>query len=322
MKALSVHLTDICNSKCSFCIVDSPFVQDDSISRKRVSRFLRDNADKGFEAVNIHGGEATIRRDFLDILDEIKDLGYPTVLLQTNGRKLAHIKYAQTLIDKGVSLFIVSMHGATGLTQDRISKSLGSFDQAVRGVRNVKSLGAKIRTNSVVCKDNYTELPQIAELCMDLGADHVNISALHTAGTALRNFWEVTPKYDDIQPYVLAAVDRVVARDRVITLEGFPYCSIPGYEQYMIDWKANQFKMLYRKFVFEDYENYMDANSRVKDARCGGCAYNNDCGGVYKEYAELVGWDEFHPVRPQPVVPVIPQQSGPAASPAETAPAA
>ncbi|HEY3872219.1 MAG TPA: radical SAM protein [Actinocrinis sp.] len=298
MKALSVHLTDICNSKCSFCIVDSPYVTDDSISRKRVSRFLRENADKGFEAVNIHGGEPTIRRDFLEILDEIRELGYPTVLLQTNGRKLAHMNYARTVVDKGVGLFIVSMHGARGLTQDRISKSLGSFDQAVRGIRNVKELGVRIRTNSVVCRDNFTELPDIADLCMDLGADHVNISALHTAGTALRNFEEVTPRYDEIQPYVLEAVDRAVRRERVITLEGFPYCAIPGYEKYMIDWAANQFKMLYRTFVFEDYENYMDANSRVKDERCGQCAHNDKCGGVYKEYAELIGWDEFHPVTP------------------------
>jgi MoaA/NifB/PqqE/SkfB family radical SAM enzyme len=298
MKALSVHLTDICNSKCSFCIVDSPFVKDDSISRKRVSRFLQDNAGKGFEAVNIHGGEATIRRDLLEILDEIRDLGYPTVWLQTNGRKMSHMKYAQQLVDRNVSLFIVSMHGATALTQDRISKSLGSFEQAVKGLRNIKELGAGIRTNSVVCTDNFTEVPDIATLCMDLGADHVNLSALHTAGTAFRNFWEVTPRYDEIQRYVFEAVDRAVARDRMITLEGFPYCAIPGYEQYMIDWKANKFKMLYRKYVFEDYENYMDANSRVKDERCGGCAHNDSCGGVYKEYAEMIGWDEFHPVTP------------------------
>ena len=300
MKALSVHLTDICNSKCSFCIVDSPFVKDDSISRKRVSRFLRENADKGFEGVNIHGGEATIRRDFLEILDEIRELGYPAVFLQTNGRKLARMEYARTVVDKGVSRFIVSMHGATALTQDRIAKSIGSFEQAVRGMRNVRELGAKIRTNSVVCNDNYTEIPEIAELCLDLGADHVNISALHTSGTALRNFWDVTPRYDAIQPYVFEAVDRVVRRGGVITLEGFPYCSIPGYEQYMIDWQSNQFKMLYRTYVFDDYERYMDANARVKDERCGGCAHNADCGGVYKEYAEMIGWDEFHPVTPAP----------------------
>jgi MoaA/NifB/PqqE/SkfB family radical SAM enzyme len=296
MKALSVHLTDICNSKCSFCIVDSPHIKEDSISRKRVSRFLRENADKGYEAVNIHGGEATIRRDFLEILDEIGELGYPTVYLQTNGRKLSHMKYARTVVDKGVSLFIVSMHGATGLTQDRISKSLGSFEQAVKGIKNVSELGANIRTNTVACKDNFTELPEIADLCVDLGADHVNISALHTAGTAFRNFWEVTPRYDEIQPYVFEAVDRVARRERAITLEGFPYCAIPGYEKYMIDWSENQFKMLYRAFVFEDYENYMDSNSRVKDARCSGCAFNEVCGGVYKEYAEMIGWDEFQPV--------------------------
>jgi MoaA/NifB/PqqE/SkfB family radical SAM enzyme len=295
MKALSVHLTDICNSKCSFCIVDSPFVQEDSISRKRVSRFLKDNADKGFEAVNIHGGEATIRKDFLEILDEIRDLGYPTVFLQTNARKLARMDYARTVMDKGVSLFIISMHGATAVTQDRIAKSLGSFDQAVRGIRNVSELGAQIRTNSVVCKDNYTELPEIVDLCVELGAHHVNLSALHTSGTAFRNFWEVTPRYEEIQRYVFEAVDRGVRAERVVTLEGFPHCAIPGYQKYMIDWAENQFKMLYRTFVFEDYERYMDTITRVKDERCGGCAQNDTCGGVYKEYAELIGWDEFRP---------------------------
>jgi MoaA/NifB/PqqE/SkfB family radical SAM enzyme len=298
VKALSVHLTDICNSKCNFCIVDSPFVKDDSISRKRVSRFLRENADKGFEAVNIHGGEATIRKDFLEILDEIQGLGYPTVLLQTNGRKLARMEYAKTVVSKNVSLFIVSLHGARALTQDRIAKALGSFEQAVKGIRNVKELGALVRTNSVVCKDNFTEVPDIVDLCLDLGADHVNLSALHTSGTALRNFWDVTPRYDEIQPYVFEAVDRAMRRGKMVTLEGFPYCSIPGYEQYMIDWKQNQFKMLYRTFVFEDYENYMDGNARVKDERCGGCAHNGSCGGVYKEYAEAIGWDEFQPVTP------------------------
>lgn len=298
MKALSVHLTDICNSKCNFCIVDSPFVKDDSISRKRVSRFLRDNAGKGYEAVNIHGGEATIRRDLLDILDEIRELGYPTVLLQTNGRKMGRMAYAQELVNRNVGTFIVSMHGATALTQDRISKSLGSFAQAVQGIRNVKELGSKVRTNSVVCKDNFTELPEIVDLCLDLDVDHINLSALHTAGTALRNFWEVTPRYDEIQSYVFEAVDRAVRRDRVVTLEGFPYCAIPGYEKYMINWQENQFKMLYRTLIFEDYEAFMDGNARVKDERCGGCAHNQSCGGVYKEYAEFVGWDEFHPVTP------------------------
>lgn len=304
MKALSVHLTDICNSKCNFCIVDSPHVSTDSIVRGRVSRFLKSNAGQGFEAVNLHGGEATIRRDFLEILQEIRDLGYPTVFLQTNARKLALMKFARQVVDLGVSLFIVSLHGATALTQDRIAGSIGSFDQALKGIRNVKELGAKVRTNSVVSKDNFTEIPEIVDLCLDLGADHINLSALHTSGTALRNFWDVTPRYDEIQPFVLEAIDRAVRRDATITLEGFPYCTVPGYEKYMIDWHENKFKMLYRTFVLDDYEAYMDGFTRVKDERCGGCRHNEKCGGVYKEYAEFIGWDEFQPVPAQAPVEV------------------
>jgi len=306
MKSLSIHLTDVCNSKCTFCIVDSPYMKQDTIARQRVSRFLRANAGRGYDAVNLSGGEATTRPDFLEILDEIRELGYPTVFLQTNGRKLARVKYARTVVEKGVSLFIVSMHGATAATQDKISLVPGSFDQAVEGIRNIKQLGATVRTNSVVCRDNYPELPEIVDLCLDLGADMVNLSALHTSGTALRNFWEVTPRYDEIRPYLLAACERAVSRGARLLMEGFPQCTIPGYEQHIVDWQQNRSKVLYRTFVMEDYEGHMDEFTRVKDERCGSCVFDRICGGVYKEYAELIGWDEFQPVTRAPAGPAIP----------------
>jgi MoaA/NifB/PqqE/SkfB family radical SAM enzyme len=281
-------------------------MKQDTIVRRRVSRFLSEHAGQGYEAVSLHGGEATIRKDFLEILDEIRERGYPTVHLMTNARKLAQPKFAHAVVEKGVSLFVVSMHGATALTQDRISKSVGSFEQAVRGIRNVKELGATVRTNSVVCKDNYTELPDIIDLCLDLGADQINLSALHTSGTALRNFWEVTPRYDDIQPYVLEACKRAVSRGSRLVLEGFPYCTVPGYEEFLVDWEQNKYKVLYRSFVMDDYEDHMDDFARVKDARCEGCVFNTVCGGVYKEYAEMIGWDEFHPVTETPAGDSIP----------------
>jgi MoaA/NifB/PqqE/SkfB family radical SAM enzyme len=266
--------------------------------RRRVSRFLREHAGQGYEAVNLHGGEVTIRRDFLEILSEIRELGYPTVFLMSNGRKFARMDYARTVVDLGVSMLVISMHGANAVTQDRISGSLGSFDQAVQGIRNLKELGVEVRTSTVACKDNYTELPEIVELCLDLGSDQVQLSALHTSGTALRNFWDVTPRYDDIRPYVLEACARVSRRGARLLLEGFPQCTVPGYEQHLVDWEQNKYKVLYRSFVMDDYEGHMDDFSRVKDERCAGCAFTDVCGGVYKEYAEFIGWDEFQPVPP------------------------
>jgi MoaA/NifB/PqqE/SkfB family radical SAM enzyme len=224
----------------------------------------------------------------------------------TNGRKFARMPYARTVVEMGVSLFIVSMHGATAATQDGISLAPGSFDQAVAGIRNIKELGAELRTNTVVCKQNFTELPEIMDLCLDLGTDQVELSALHTSGTALRNFWDVTPRYDEIRPYVLEARERVVRRGVPLLMEGFPYCTVPGSEQHLVNWEQNKFKVLYRSFVMDDYEGHMDDFSRVKDERCGGCVFNDVCGGVYKEYAELIGWDEFHPVTEAPAGEPIP----------------
>src|SRR5258708_39177667 len=136
MRALSIHLTDVCNSKCTFCIVDAPYMKQDTIMRRRVSRFLREHAGQDYEAVSLHGGEATVRRDFLDILDEIRELGYPTVFLMTNGRQFARMNYARTVVDKGVSEFTVSLHGATAGAQGGLRLARGPVRPAGQGAAN------------------------------------------------------------------------------------------------------------------------------------------------------------------------------------------
>lgn len=290
---LSIHLTDLCNNNCKFCIVDSPTQTKEQVSAKRVFAFLEDNTGKNYTAVNLHGGESTTRKDFIDILKKIKRSGYPKTILQTNARKLNDINFAKETIDNNVQLFVVSVHGARSQFHDLITQCEGSLEETIQGIKNVKSLGASVRTNTVVSKMNYKNLVNIVDLVNSLKVDHINISALHTGGAAFRNFEEVTPTYLEIEPYLKGAIDRAVRYGTRLTLEGFPLCRIEGYEQYMIPWDTQKFKMLYRKMVIKDYENYMDALMRVQGLPCFKCKQNKVCGGVYKEYIEFRGWDEF-----------------------------
>jgi MoaA/NifB/PqqE/SkfB family radical SAM enzyme len=292
---LSVHLTDRCNNRCLFCVVDSPSIRKDLVSRERILAFLEENAGLGYEGVNIHGGEPTTRRDFLEILTAIRDLGYPKVILQTNARKLSRLEFAQKCIDLGVVKFVVSVHGSRSEVHDAITQVPNSLRHAVHGIRNVKALGSHVRTNSVVSEMNYTDLPQIADLVLSLDVDHVNISALHTQGTVLHNFYDVTPRYRMAEPYVREAVRRVDAAGTPLTLEGFPFCTIAGDEHHVIEWERHKFKMLFRNQVLEDYEEYMDHAMREHGPVCDGCPQRGRCGGVYKEYVEAFGWDEFGP---------------------------
>ncbi|WDV48111.1 radical SAM protein [Clostridiaceae bacterium M8S5] len=292
-KMLSIHLTDRCNNKCWFCVVDSPTQLREMANRKKIDRFIEAHRGQRYIAVNLHGGEPTVRKDFIEILEKIAECEYPHVILQTNARRLASKKFAERVCELGVDLFVVSIHGSDAAIHEKITQVPKSFEQAIKGIRNVKSLGAKVRTNSVVSRMNFEDFPSIMELLISLNVDHINISALHTVGAAFRHFNLVTPTYDEAMPFVRRGVELVRKSGTVLTLEGFPLCVIEGLHEHLIDWHNQQFKMLFRGVIIDNYETYMDETMRVHGEICSDCTFFRKCGGVYKEYIAIRGWDEF-----------------------------
>lgn len=295
MKGLSIHLTDTCNNSCIFCVVDSHKDREELVKKEVIFKFLESNKDGGYEVVNIHGGEPCICPHFLEVLEKIKDLGYPNVSIQTNARALADKDFAKTTVELGVNLFVVSLHSNNEEILDEIcGVKEKCFNQVVEGIKNVKELGAKVRTNTVVCKQNYKKLKEIIEYNIkELKVDHINISAIHPTGKAYKNFYEVTPKLTDIVPYVKEAVDAAIKLNTFVTLEGFPPCILGDYSKHLINWEEIKYKLLYHNVILPNYDNFMEKQTRNQGKVCNNCTKNKKCGGVYKEYLEFYGWDEF-----------------------------
>lgn len=293
MKKICIHITDQCNQSCNFCVMDCQIGQPNQVDIKDVHKFLEEQADKGIETVNIHGGEPTLTSDLIAVLEKIKELEYPKVQIQTNGLLLSNMDYVRTLSSKGIDLFIISLHGSNAYTNDGITQVTGSFERVVQAIKNVKKIGKKVRTNTVVCKQNSTDLINTVKLAMDLGTDHVNISAIHPMGKAFRKFYEVTPRYSEIIQYVKKAVNMVVKRNIPITLEAFTSCVLGEYDRYMIDWNENNYKMQFHSEVIENYREFMTLEMLRTGQACTKCIKREFCGGVYKEYANFYGWDEF-----------------------------
>jgi MoaA/NifB/PqqE/SkfB family radical SAM enzyme len=293
-RILSIHVTDLCNSRCTFCVVGIPERKGESVFPGEIRRALEDNADKGYEAVNLHGGEPTIHPRLIEILELAKSLGYPEIQIQTNGRTMKNRAFVQQLVELNVKLFIVSMHGLTGETHDAITRSKGGFDETIQGIRNAKKLGARIRTNTVICKQNIHELPAIVDMVLDEGATHINISNLHPVETAYLHFEQVTPTVAEVLEWVPKAADRALSRGVPLTLEGFPYCITPGLELYHLEYR--EIGMQIRGLWIVDYDRFMGDVCRVKGKICQECSYNEVCTGVYREYIEKRGWGEFEPV--------------------------
>jgi MoaA/NifB/PqqE/SkfB family radical SAM enzyme len=295
-KILSVHITDLCNSACKFCVVGVPEIKGDTIVPGRVEQILRQNAGKGYEAVNLHGGEPTIHKNFIEILELIRDLGYPSVHIQTNGQRLKEQKFVEKLRGFNVDLFIVSLHGNNAETHDNVTRCLGSFNSATEGIINVKRLGGFVRTNTVILKQNLPDLPAMIDLLIDLDVDHINISNLHPVFTAYLHFDEIVPTAKETNFWVSLAMKKAVARSAFVTLEGFPICLIPGYEEYHLGRRNGRMTMEIRGVWINDYDRFMDEQCRIKGDNCPQCIHYDDCGGVYKEYVEKRGWSEFAPI--------------------------
>ncbi len=293
MKSLSIHLTNQCNNSCQFCVVNSHIESKEKVNKKIIYKYLKDNADKGYESINIHGGEPTIIPEFLDVLRWIKEYNYPSISLQTNARLLSNIDFAQKVVDGGVDLFVVSIHGKNAEEHDAITTVHGSFDEAVAGIKNVLALNKKVRTNTVVSKLNMNSLCEIVEFITELGVQHINISALHPAGKAFENFFKVTPTHTESIENVKAAVDILKAKNIIVALEGFPYCILDDYVKYMINWDEKKFKLLFRKTVLEDYADFMTQQTCKYIKKCRSCSNAEKCGGIYKEYLMYYGSKEF-----------------------------
>jgi sulfatase maturation enzyme AslB (radical SAM superfamily) len=267
LRMVSVHLTDFCNSKCDFCVVNSPMVQR-PIATETLVRTVEGFAGDGAEILNIHGGEATISKALFPVLSAARRIGLHEVHLQTNGIRLSDRQLVDDLIDAGVRVFVISLHGHTAAVQEEITRTPGSFDRILAGIENVLSAGA-------------------LALSCDLGVRWQNISALHPSQHAMASFDRIVVHPRRLRETLPPAVRRLTDTypDTTVELEGFPACHAPLLEQYHIDRSLRDIRMAYHEQVFDNYETYMDETQRRLVPGCFQCREVFGCKGVYHAYA-------------------------------------
>ncbi|WP_377268734.1 radical SAM protein [Peterkaempfera sp. SMS 1(5)a] len=306
MKQLSMHVTDLCNEKCGFCVVGSPLAKSDSVQYNELINFLIANADEGFDSLNLHGGEPTILPRLMELLETASVFGYPEVQIQTNGRRLKDRGFVDKLKERGVRLFVISLHGADSHVQDCLTQTPGGFAETIEGIRNAKAAGIQVRVNTVITRMNMGQLGNICRLCVELGVDHINISNLHPVGSGYFALDMQAPTVRETRTHLLPVLDELVGQGHKITLEGFPLCVVAPYQRLAIEDGTRFIRMMYQGAVYDNYDEFMDDQTREYGAPCDGCALRSECGGVYLEYAERRGWDEFAAAKQDLLEPAVP----------------
>lgn len=290
-----------CNNRCIFCVQGDKRHHIGDRTTEEV-RAILDERRGSADGVVFTGGEATIRDDVAELVAHARSLGYKTIQVQTNGRRLSYMPYARSLVEAGATEFSPALHGSTPAIHDLLTRAKGAYRQVVQGIRNLKELGVPVITNSVIVKQNVQDLPELARLLVRLGVDQLQLAFVHPAGTAEHNFMDVVPRFSDALPFIRRALDIAQAAGMSAFTEAIPYCFMHGYERYVVEGRIPDTCVVDAPMVIDDYTEYRWSEGKIRGEPCSRCTWAQVCEGPWNEYPREYGWSEFSPRSDDPSV--------------------
>jgi len=182
---LQIDLTNKCNYNCTFCyyhihdhLVD--FSRQDELKKGTAKRIIREAKDYGLKSIEITGGGEPLIVPYFDkFSQEARELGLEKALV-TNGvfiqehlDELKDYSWVRVSMDAITPQNYVNVHRRNGANLKRVKQGLERLckekqDDCVVGI------------SSVVCRENYDDILNLAEYAKQIGADNLRISLAHT----------------------------------------------------------------------------------------------------------------------------------------------
>lgn len=164
-----LSVTDRCDFRCVYCMSeDMQFVPRARIlTLEELGLVARAFAELGVTKIRLTGGEPLVRRNVLQLFQEIGSLpGVNELVLTTNGSQLPHM--AKDLQQAGVKRINISLDS---LRADRFQAltRVGSLDKVLDGIAAARQAGFKrIKLNSVILKNrNHDEVVDLVRFAID-----------------------------------------------------------------------------------------------------------------------------------------------------------
>ncbi len=297
MYRVDIKIGFLCNNRCKFCVQGEKREIFGNKSKEEIKKNLKEAANKGIEGVVFTGGEPTLHQNFLELVKYAKFLKFEIIQIQTNGRQFAYRDFCEETIKAGATEFSPALHGPSAEIHDFLIDSPGSFEQTVRGIKNLKELGQTVLTNTVVTSRNYKYLHQIAKLLVKLRVDQFQFAFIHLGGRAWENRDWICPKFSKAMPYIKKGLDIGIKSGKRVMTEAVPYCLMQGYEDYIAEKIIPDARIYDADFVIENYTDYRRTEGKARGENCKKCKYFKICEGPWKEYPQLFGWKEFKPIK-------------------------
>jgi sulfatase maturation enzyme AslB (radical SAM superfamily) len=301
-----IQLGHMCNNRCVFCVSGH-------LSKRRMVRPLevqpildvieRARRDGAVRLVFL-GGEPTIQPAFFPALEHAARLGFSEIVIFTNGVRLAQEGFIDACLAIGRFTWRISIQGANEAAHVAVTKKSTSFRRIITGIEMLRERGQRVTVNMCVCEQSYRSLPDYPDLVAKYGIKQLHIDIVRPQSSGIKTaayLREIMPKYSVMAPYydeMLRGFDEWDSGFDV-NIGNLPYCILPQWGHRIHHGGENTVTQSSNTAGLENgaRNKYAVHNvQRTFTKACPRCVFADRCSGVFKDYIEVYGEDEFEPV--------------------------
>ena len=274
----ALYVTDICNSKCIMC----PQIE---CAQPRYNECLKilDHVKLDSNAsIGITGGEPTLNIDKLvEILSKIaKKSPKQQVHILTNGRLFKNLDIVEKLASvKNLRVSVgIPLYSDIAEEHDFIVGVKGAFNETLQGLYNLGRMGINIEIRTVILKQNYTKLKDLAEyIYRNLPfVSKVALMGLEYHGNAETNYNLIAIDPLDYKHELFEAVRQYVRYNLLVDVYNTPLC--------LVDSRIEEFC---RDSISTWKKSYTEA--------CKSCIKKEICSGVFE--TSFKHSENIHPIK-------------------------
>lgn len=178
------EITLKCNLGCTHCGSRAGKARNDELSTDEALDLVRQMAEAGIEEVTLIGGEAYLRKDWIDIAKAITHAGM-TCSMTTGGYGINRTM-AERMVEAGLNHVSISIDGLEE-THDKLRGREGSWQFAFESMRHLKAAGVPFSINSQLNRLSAPEFPLFYQAIQKAGAIAWQLAMTVPMGNAADN---------------------------------------------------------------------------------------------------------------------------------------
>ena len=177
---INLTLTFKCNFNCSYCYQD---LTQSSHSQWNVGKCIdvvEEAADWGVIFFGLTGGEPTIFKGWMDVLERGLDRGMIPTLTSNGSVVGGNPEIPRRLADIGLREMTISLDASTPRLHDRLTVSTGHFERVTQAIHGLAEAGIRVTVKSVLTPETASDVEDLIDLVAGLGASEIGITYMET----------------------------------------------------------------------------------------------------------------------------------------------